>query len=132
MLSIKEVIKNKPDYRILINAVIRRIGKDSIKDVNNHGIDGGFHGFIYYNDTHKFAMRYRKYIIELLEEMAYSLGEDVITLIKSFGVFKRNGIDKKELKNLYRYLGDSKCEQDTVTNALAWFAAEEVCRMFDN
>ena len=46
MLSKKQVIANNPQYKTLINAVYSRIGKDSIEDVVNHGINGGFNGFI--------------------------------------------------------------------------------------
>ena len=72
--TLKQVISENSDYKTLINAVISRIGLDSVQDVNSHGIDGGFSGFIYYSDTHKFAMRHRKDIIRLLEEMADSMG----------------------------------------------------------
>jgi len=77
-------------------------------------------------------MRYRKYIVPMLEEMADSLGEDVVGMIKGFGVCRHSRMDKNELRNLYKYLGYAKCEQDSVTNVMAWFAAEEVCRMFEN
>ena len=66
MKTIKKVVSENPDYRRLINAVVSRIGKDSINDVMNHGIDGGFNGFIYYSETHAFAIRHRKQIIALL------------------------------------------------------------------
>lgn len=58
MKTIKKVVSENPDYRRLINAVVSRIGKDSINDVNNHGIDGGYSGFIYYSETHVFAMKH--------------------------------------------------------------------------
>ena len=133
-MSIKtkaQVLREYPAHKTLINAVIRRIGRSSVEDVINHGIDGGFNGFVYYDDTHRFAMRHRRDIIKLLEDDADSSREDVVTMIKNFGVFRRDGIDKDELKNLYRYLGYSKCEQDAVTNVIAWYVAETVCRFFD-
>ena len=52
-----QVIKENPDYKVLINAVISRIGMESVNDVMNHGISGGFSGFIYYSETHKFIER---------------------------------------------------------------------------
>jgi hypothetical protein len=131
MKTIAQVIRENSDYKVLINAVVSRIGKDSIEDVNNHGIDGGYSGFIYYYDTHKFAMTYRKHIIKMLEDSADSMGEDVVNMVCSFGVFRNNPADSDDKKDLYRYLGGVKCEQGTITNVLAWFAAEEVCRMFD-
>lgn len=46
MKTIKKVVSENPDYRRLINAVVSRIGKDSINDVNNHGIDDGTETYI--------------------------------------------------------------------------------------
>ena len=131
MKTIKSVIKERPEYKRLINAVVSRIGKESIMDVVNHGIDGGFSGFVYYSDTHAFAMRYRKDIIMLLEEEAEMIGEEVVEMVSNFGVFRNNKMDNDDRKDLYRYLGGGRCEQSQITNLMAWFAAEEVCRMFD-
>lgn len=132
MISKKQVLTDNPQYKTLINAVINRIGLDSVEDVNSHGIDGGFNGFIYYTDTHAFAMRYRKMIVRLLEDSADQLGEEVVSMVSNFGVFRRDKMDNEDKKELYKYLGGGKCEQSTVTNVMAWFAAEEVCRMFEN
>lgn len=132
MNSKTQVIANYPEFKTLINAVYSRLGKDSIMDVVNHGIDGGFNGFIYYSDTHSFAMRYRKLIVKLLEETADQLGEEVVSMVSHFGVFRNLPMDNEDRKKLYCYLGGGKCEQSTITNVMAWFAAEEVCRMFDN
>jgi len=130
MKTIKSVISENSDYKTLINAVVSRIGKESIMGVVNHGIDGGFNGFIYYSDTHKFALQYRKLIVKLLEESAEQMGEDVCEMVNNFGIFKGK-MDRDEKNDLYKYLGGAKVQQGSVTNIMAWFAAEEVCRMFD-
>ena len=122
-----QVLKDNAQYKTLINAVINRVGLDSVEDIIHHGIGGGYGGFIYYEDTHKFAMRYRKDIISMLEEKADSLGEDIVAMVCGFNCVNA---DKDDKRDLYRYLGMSKVEQGSITNALAWFAAEEVCRMF--
>ena len=133
MKSKAQVLKENSPYKTLINAVIDGLhGTDSIQDVNNHGIDGGYGNFIYYSDTHKFAMRYRKLIVRMLEEMANQLGEDVVQMVSGFGVFRNSPIDADDKKQLYKYLGGGRNEQSTITNVMAWFAAEEVCRMFEN
>lgn len=131
MISKKQVLQENPEYKTLINAVVNRIGLYSVDDVINHGIDGGFSGFIYYVDTHAFAMRYRKLIVKLLEQQAEDLGEEVVQMVSGFGVFRRSPMDNDDRKELYKYLGGGKCEQSNITNLMAWFAAEEVCRMFD-
>jgi len=132
MKSKKEVIKDNESYKTLINAVINRIGLDNVENVNGHGIDGGYSGFIYYSDTHAFAMRYRKLIVRLLEEQAEQLGEDVVQMVSHFGVFRNSPMDNEDKRDLYKYLGGGRNEQSSITNVMAWFAAEEVCRMFDN
>ena len=123
MKSKAQVLRENPDYKRLTNAVISNIGLEFVNDVNRFGIGGGFSGFIYYTETHAFAMKHRKQIIELLEEMANSLGEDVVSMVCSFRCVKG---DKDDKKDLYRYLGGAKVEQCSTTNAVAWFAAEEV------
>jgi hypothetical protein len=68
----------------------------------------------------------------MLEQMADDLGEDVVQMVSGFGVFRGSPMDSEDKKDLYRYLGMGRCEQGSITNVMAWFAAEEVCRMFDN
>lgn len=128
----KQVLADNSEYKTLINAVIKRIGMNSIEDVNNHGIDGGFSGFIYYSDTHAFAMRYRKLIVSLLKESANQLGEEVVSMVSNFGVFRTTPMDDEDKMELYKYIGGGRCKQSSITNVMAWFAAEEVCRMFEN
>jgi len=109
--------------------VIDQIGDASyLTDVANHGANGGFTGFTYWSDTHKFAMANRKLIVELLEETASDMGEDVVKMVSSFGVFRNSGLDNEDRKELYKYLGGARCKQSTVTNVMAWFALEEVAR----
>ena len=132
MKSKAQVLKENPTYKTLINAVINRIGIDSVQNVNSHGIDGGFGGFVYYTDTHAFAMRYRKMIVRMLEESADQLGEDVVKMVSGFGVFRNSPMDNDDRKELYKYLGGGRNEQSAITNVMAWFAAEEVCRMFED
>ena len=132
MKTTKQVITDYPQHKKLINAVLRQLGsKENIEDIYRNGINGGYSGFIYYTETHKFAIKNRKAIIELLEELAFHLYDnDVVEMVKSFNTFRRNGMDKDELRDLYRYLGGAKVEQGSITNIMAWFAAEEVARMF--
>lgn len=133
MISKTQVINSNSEFKTLINAVVKNLGgTDSINDVNEHGANAGFSGFTWYNETHSFAMRYRKLIVKLLEEQADSLGEEVVSMVSNFGAFRRDGMDNEDRKELYKYLGGGKCEQSTITNLMAWFALEEVCRMFDN
>lgn len=123
----------------LQNAVLKQIGV-SLKEFKNNVSDyqnaqDGIPGFIYYADTHKFALKNQSLIIDLLNELADDQGIEVIELVKSFGVF-RNGMDKDELNDLYKFLGQQKnadkYETFSVLNVLAWLAVETLAFEFDN
>ena len=134
MKTKKEFLKNTFSPK-LTNAVKKQIGLDfkELKEYANDFRDAsmGVSGFIYYNDTHKFALKNRKEIVLLLEEQAEQFGTNVIDMVKGFGVF--NGkIDNDELKDLYLFLGGAKVGQGTVTNVMAWFALEETINSLIN
>ena len=132
MKTKKQVIAEYSEYKTLINGVINRIGTKSISDVNNSGAAAGYSGFTYCSDTHSFAMRHRKSIVKMLEEQADDFGQEVVEMVSSFGIFRKSPMDKQDKKDLYRYLSGAKCEQSTITNIMAWYALEEVCRMFED
>jgi hypothetical protein len=129
----KQVLAENSEYKTLINAVYSRIGKDSIQDVNNYGINGGYSGFIYYSETAKFYSRYRKLINKLVFEMAESFGEEAQNMVLNFNCVNSDNESKHDIA-ICLYGGNLRTLKDEfhVPNALAWFAAEEVCRMFDN
>ena len=132
-----QVLRDNPQHAKLIRAVLKRIDKENIPDINRNGISGGYGNFIYYADTHKFAMYYRKAIIVMLEECADDLGEEVVSMVSKFGVFynhrtKTSSMDDDDRRDLYLYLGGGKPKYHQIPNLMAWFAAEEVCRMFEN
>ena len=136
MKTLKQVLSEYPQYSTLINAVIRRIGMESVNDVIQHGIGGGFHGFIYYTDTVKFWKTHRKLIMQMAKEMADDLGEDVMQMIGGFGCLQYYDYQKKRWTDSdgQKRIGETIYggpTDDIVANAMAWFAAEEVCRMFD-
>lgn len=125
----------------LVRAVIRQFGgwKDftaSAPDVTAHGIDGGFSGFIYhYPDTVPFTKRNRAAILELCESMREDLGEPD-TLAGFVAGFRCLNMTAREVEGVLMDHGaltrDGDRESDAVQvyNALAWFAAEEVCRVY--
>jgi hypothetical protein len=126
MKSKREFLKVVSNER-LANAVIKQLGvpfKELLQNANNYrDASSGINGFIYYDETHKFALKNRKAIIELLEEQAEQMDTNVIDLVKSFNCLE---VDNDDLKDLYKFLGGSKVEQSSITNALAWFALETI------
>ena len=135
MKSKTQVIRENSKYRLLINAVLDRIGykeyKGIVQDVNNTGAYAGYSGFIYYSETHSFTIRYRKYIIMLLEDITLQTGKSIEEMVAGFGVFRKSEMDLQDRRDLYKLLGGGKPSQGTITNVMAWFALEEVCRMFE-
>ena len=118
----------------LIDAVIAQLGgkaafKESAPDITNHGINGGFSGFIYYADTVKFAQDNRREIMLLAEEMAESIGSTgALELIASFNCLNGDYNQTEIAEAIYNDSDDS----EQVLNALAWFAGEEVARSYSD
>ena len=117
----------------LVLAVVRQMGgwesfKESAPDITNHGIDGGFHGFIYYGDTMKFAKVNKEAIRSLAIQQAEELGLGVVEMIKGFGCFKNSGVTEAEI--IDGLAGIAHPMGVNVLNALAWYAGEEVSRAY--
>jgi len=134
----KGVLAAHKQYAKLINAVLKGFNcstfaevQQTMNDVRNHGIDGGYGSYCYYSDTHAFAMKHRKQIVSLLEERANDFGQEVVEMVANFGQFRTNKMDNDERKDLYKYLGGGKCEVGGISNLMCWFAVEEVCRWFE-
>lgn len=127
MKTITQVIKERPEYRSLIEAVVKNIGKESIQDVVNHGINVGFGGFIYYADTVKFWRKHRKIITRLAEEQWQELDyQNLLDMISGFRC--NNGWTTDEVARAF--YGNYNDEYERIYNCLAWYAAEEVCNWF--
>lgn len=109
----------------LINAVIRKLGgRESLKDVSNHGASAGWSGFIYYSDTVRFYKNNRLEIVELVRDAAQELGIDLVTLVAGFSCLDDNTETRESIARcLY---GRMSRDDYTVANALSWFALEEV------
>jgi hypothetical protein len=117
----------------LIRAVSRQMGSweyftESAEDIQNHGADGGWNGFIWYDDTKKLYRRNRKAILQLAEQMADDLGEDLLSMVASFNCLKCYKLTQNEVAQaLYLSKGEWV---DSVQNAMAWFALEETARSY--
>lgn len=141
MKTINQASKHSGIDARLIRAVVRQIGgmeaaRENFPDIRSHGIDSGFHGFIYYyqqdgSGTVDFFKRNRKAIVELVERMADDLGESPVGIVAKFRCVE---ISPATMRSIGRCLyGGRLTDDDTqVANALAWFAAEEVARAFED
>ena len=137
-LTVTECCKQNPAHAKLIRATVKQLGgmdndtQQMMSDILAHGIDGGFHGFIWYSDTCKFAVKYQKEINALLlEQYQYIEYHSPFEMVSNFGAL-RNRSDAEDLKDVNLFLAGhaGRCTGHIVTNVLAWYAAEEVCRMF--
>jgi len=110
----------------LTNAVISQLGgTDSLEDICNGGIDGGFSGFTYYADTVAFTEANFDAILERLKDDCDSMGLDSIAkLLASFRCLQ--GYSENEL--IAGLLSRGHELRELVFNALAWYAAEEIAR----
>ena len=134
-ITIQKMIDNSNIPARLIRAVIRQSGgfesfKEMAPDITNHGVDGGFHGWVYYVDTIKFWKNNRKEIMATAEEQAKDFGQGTLEMIQGFGVFRNDPISQDDLaKVLYTGKGD---DATIVQNVMAWYAAEEVARLYND
>lgn len=119
-------------YLPLAKKVVSQLGganefKTYASDIVNYGIGGGFSGFIYYSDTVPFAKRNNNLIMSLANEQAEQFGyNNPITLIANFNCFKN-----LTEWDITAYFVMKEEENDiTILNGLAWYAAEEICRLY--
>ena len=116
----------------LASAVIRQFGgwenfQENSLDVANHGIDGGYCGFIYYTETTAFAKKHKKLIIENITQFANEFGESFTKVIADFNCLKNTGIKENDV--MTALMSPRSCDDYTVVqvyNALAWYAGETV------
>jgi hypothetical protein len=99
----------------------------TLADCAKHGADGGFPGFTYYSDTLTFFRRNRQDIVKNLEILAEELGEDSISMVQHFGVF-RHGIPPNPASVGRALWGTGKLKDDLTSlyNVFAWFCLEEI------
>jgi len=102
--------------------------KANLEDIMNHGVDGGFSGFIYYTDTIEFFDNNRELILSELSDLADSVGESVIDVVRSFRCLQLDNGENWDCE-IDQVLMSIKCDDGAqIKNALSWFAAEEVAR----
>lgn len=114
----------------LAKAVIAQCGgwgefPDMAESVASHGADGGYSGWIYFDDTCEFFRANREAIRTLVERSAEGLGEEPLAMVANFNCLR--DCTTWEVANAFADRGE---ECDSIQNALAWFALEEVSRAY--
>ena len=152
MKTVREASKGSGIPESLIQAVIDQLGdldslEGTLADIRNHGVDGGFPGFTYTSDCVEFFVAHRADIVALVKQMADDTGEPALEMVCCFnclGGHVRNAGEKASAhirKAVLEYSESvGRCiygapltdDDDQVANALAWFAAEEVARAFED
>lgn len=135
-ITLQKLIAESSLPASLIRAVVRQMGgwqsfTESAPDITAHGIDGGFHGFIYNRDTEAFARQNREDIAKLAASQAEEFGTSVTEMIQNFGCFKRSAPNPTDREiGLALYAGKDDPDGCNVLNGLAWYAGEEVSREY--
>ncbi len=114
----------------------RRVKKaiQTLTDIINspHGASGGFNGFIYYDDTCKFAQDNIKDIFDYAYEQAEQLGEGVYKMISNFNCLNDMNVKETEVASTIHLalkgVEDDQGNETQILNALSWYALEEVAR----
>ena len=83
---------------------------DEVKDVANHGCAAGVGGFIYYNETREFFLKYEAEIEETLEAL---MGDDWLEVLA---------------KRSDRGAGTSATDITTLINKMVWAVVEDYCQ----
>ena len=125
MLKLDDFIAQSDLYRAVVDQFG---GKESFlecyNDVNEHGIAGGFPGFIYYADTVAFTETFWVDIREYLQEYTSELG--LAGWLKTLPAMK--GYTTADIEDgLYEEDSEHKVQ---VKNLIAWVVAELVCMDF--
>jgi hypothetical protein len=118
----------------LTRAILRRLDREQLAEVTQHGADTGRSGFTYYNETNAFYKAHKADILALAKERASDMGEEMLTMVQGFRCLgSKNAFGKHvsdySLDEIAESLHSDKGDASTyIRNAMAWFALEEVAR----
>jgi hypothetical protein len=127
--GLKKAIEYYPQQERMLRAVCSLLEWQNMIDINNHGINGGYSGFIYYSAPKIFARKHRKAIAALIEHESLSLGESIESFLGSFKCFDFKDKQEKKECMLYVYGGATNKFETLVLNGFAWYAGEWASRI---
>jgi len=106
----------------------------TMRDIRNHGADGGFSGFIYYSDTCKFARDNMALIYSHAKNQAVEFGIDPLEMIAGFNCL-HGEFPAFEIASVIHDDIDDATRNDgadvAILNALAWYALEEAAQYWE-
>lgn len=134
-VTIAKMIANSNIDARVIRGVIRQFGgfdsfKESARDIARYGAASGWAGFTYHRDTVPFGKRHKAALLDRCKEFAqdcYGADATVFQVIAGFGCVSLTAEEVAEA--IYNPRSDNQTE---VFNALAWYALEEVARLYDD
>jgi hypothetical protein len=93
-------------------------------DIGRHGIDAGFHGWIYHHETVRFFEANHSAVVAWIAQTADDFGCEPVAMLQSWRCLQ----DCTHAEILATIAG-TEIDQ-TVANGLAWGVAEDVARRF--
>ena len=115
----------------MLSDISRRVGtweeyRDGIaQEINDHGADCGFSGFVYYYETSAFFRRRSNEILPMLRDLAEELGQTPAEMVSGFRCLS-GVVDRDTVAAVLAFGRVGYNDRATVQNALAWFALETV------
>ena len=95
------------------------------REINDHGADCGFSGFVYYYETSAFFRRHSDEILVMLRDLAYDVGQTPAEMVAGFRCLS-GVVDRDTVAAVLAFGRASSNDRAVVQNALAWFALETV------
>jgi hypothetical protein len=103
----------------------------NLADCAKYGADIGFTGFISYSDTIEFYFHNREDIIKNLGSLAEEIGEDILIMVQSFGIFRCSA--PPTIDEVGKALWDTSKEDENVTElyyVFSWFCLEDISHIW--
>lgn len=130
-LTIKQAAAEINVSELMLSDISSRVGtwaeyRDGIaREINDHGADCGFSGFIYYYETSAFFCRHSDEILAMLRDLASDVGQTPAEMAAGFRCLS-GVVDRDTVAAVLAFGRASSDNRVAVQNALAWFALETV------
>lgn len=111
--------------RMAREAITNAEGLERLEDIARNSADAGWTGFTYTADTVAFFKRNKSEIMARAVADSGDFGTDTLEMIAGFQCLKSLGLEGWAVSEALNGRGD---DADTVRNAMAWYALEEIAR----